>query len=69
MILNAADVLPHGLINSRQKFGVKGQTFMEFVKWVAMRTRQIGRPGLHPVLHFDDTVLDGLDIVLQPPVR
>ncbi|MES0139517.1 methylaspartate ammonia-lyase [Mesorhizobium sp. M0016] len=53
MILKAVDVLPHGLINSRQKFGVDGQTFMEFVKWVAMRTREIGRPGYQPVLHFD----------------
>ncbi|WP_281059232.1 hypothetical protein [Mesorhizobium sp. M1A.T.Ca.IN.004.03.1.1] len=23
------------------------------VTWVAARTRQIGRPGYHPVLHFD----------------
>ncbi|CAH2405069.1 methylaspartate ammonia-lyase [Mesorhizobium escarrei] len=53
MILKAVDVLPHGLINSRQKFGVDGQAFMEFVKWVAMRTREIGRPGYRPVLHFD----------------
>ncbi|MEI8718780.1 MULTISPECIES: methylaspartate ammonia-lyase [unclassified Mesorhizobium] len=53
MILKAVDVLPHGLINSRQKFGVDGQTFIGFVKWVASRTRQIGRPGYHPVLHFD----------------
>ncbi|MER9133157.1 methylaspartate ammonia-lyase [Mesorhizobium sp. M0768] len=53
MILKAVDVLPHGLINSRQKFGQGGQTFMEFVKWVATRTREIGRPGYHPVLHFD----------------
>ncbi|TIU96885.1 MAG: methylaspartate ammonia-lyase, partial [Mesorhizobium sp.] len=44
MILKAVDVLPHGLINSRQKFGDGGQTFMEFVTWVATRTRQIGRP-------------------------
>ncbi|WP_352862024.1 hypothetical protein [Mesorhizobium sp. M1163] len=29
MILKAVDVLPQGLINSRQKFGVEGQTFME----------------------------------------
>ncbi|TIW05987.1 MAG: methylaspartate ammonia-lyase, partial [Mesorhizobium sp.] len=39
MILKAVDILPHGLINSRQKFGVEGQAFMEFVKWVAARTR------------------------------
>ncbi|PBB30516.1 methylaspartate ammonia-lyase [Mesorhizobium sp. WSM3868] len=66
MILKGVDVLPHGLINSRQKFGVDGQTFMEFVKWVATRTRQIGRPGYHPVLHFDVYGWIGLEIGLQP---
>ncbi|MER8482486.1 methylaspartate ammonia-lyase [Mesorhizobium sp. M1322] len=66
MILKAVDVLPHGLINSRQKFGVDGQTFMEFVKWVAARTRQIGRPGYHPVLHFDVYGWIGQEIGREP---
>ncbi|AZO66369.1 methylaspartate ammonia-lyase [Mesorhizobium sp. M6A.T.Cr.TU.016.01.1.1] len=66
MILRAVDVLPHGLINSRQKFGVEGQAFMEFVKWVAARTRQIGRPGYHPVLHFDVYGWIGQEIGLEP---
>ncbi|RWH31413.1 MAG: methylaspartate ammonia-lyase [Mesorhizobium sp.] len=66
MILKAVDVLPHGLINSRQKFGVDGQTFMGFVKWVAMRTREIGRPGYHPVLHFDVYGWIGQEIGLEP---
>ncbi|RWP61919.1 methylaspartate ammonia-lyase [Mesorhizobium sp.] len=66
MILKAVDVLPHGLINSRQKFGVGGQTFMEFVTWVATRTRQIGRPGYHPVLHFDVYGWIGQEIGLEP---
>nr|WP_210328715.1 methylaspartate ammonia-lyase [Mesorhizobium amorphae] len=66
MILKAVDVLPHGLINSRQKFGVNGQTFMEFVKWVATRTRQIGRPEYHPVLHFDVYGWIGQEIDLEP---
>ncbi|TKB99524.1 MAG: methylaspartate ammonia-lyase [Mesorhizobium sp.] len=66
MILKGVDVLPHGLINSRQKFGVAGQTFMEFVKWVATRTRQIGRPGYHPVLHFDVYGWIGQEIGLEP---
>ncbi|MFB9984797.1 methylaspartate ammonia-lyase [Mesorhizobium kowhaii] len=66
MILKAVDVLPHGLINSRQKFGVDGETFMEFVKWVATRTREIGRPGYHPVLHFDVYGWIGLEIGLEP---
>ncbi|MER9751591.1 methylaspartate ammonia-lyase [Mesorhizobium sp. M0140] len=66
MILKAVDVLPHGLINSRQKFGVSGQTFMEFVKWVAARTREIGHPGYYPVLHFDVYGWIGLEIGLEP---
>ncbi|MER9764314.1 methylaspartate ammonia-lyase [Mesorhizobium sp. M0138] len=66
MILKSVDVLPHGLINSRRKFGVQGQTFMEFVKWVAARTRQIGRPGYHPVLHFDVYGWIGEEIGLEP---
>ncbi|QKC92355.1 methylaspartate ammonia-lyase [Mesorhizobium sp. NZP2234] len=65
MILKAVDVLPHGLINSRQKFGVDGQTFMEFVKWVATRTREIGRPGYNPVLHFDVYGWIGQEIGLE----
>ncbi|MER9176970.1 methylaspartate ammonia-lyase [Mesorhizobium sp. M0955] len=66
MILKAVDVLPHGLINSRQKFGADGQTFVEFVKWVATRTREIGRAGYHPVLHFDVYGWIGLEIGLEP---
>ncbi|RWM14264.1 MAG: methylaspartate ammonia-lyase [Mesorhizobium sp.] len=66
MILKAVDILPHGLINSRQKFGVEGQAFMEFVKWVAARTREIGRPGYHPVLHFDVYGWIGQEISLEP---
>lgn len=66
MILKGVDVLPHGLINSRQKFGVDGQAFMEFVKWVAKRTREIGRPGYRPILHFDVYGWIGLEIGLEP---
>ena len=42
MILRGADVLPHGLINSREKFGIKGETFLEYAKWVAARVRALG---------------------------
>ncbi|MER9076498.1 methylaspartate ammonia-lyase [Mesorhizobium sp. M0904] len=66
MILKAVDVLPHGLINSRAKFGVDGQSFIEFVKWVATRTREIGRSGYQPVLHFDVYGWIGLEIGLEP---
>ncbi|MDX8462456.1 methylaspartate ammonia-lyase [Mesorhizobium humile] len=66
MILKAVDVLPHGLINSRQKFGQGGKTFLDFVKWVATRTRELGRPGYHPVLHFDVYGWIGLEIGMEP---
>ncbi|MER9548419.1 methylaspartate ammonia-lyase [Mesorhizobium sp. M0322] len=66
MILKGVDVLPHGLINSRQKFGVDGQTFMEFVRWVATRTHQLGGLGYHPVLHFDVYGCIGQEIGLEP---
>ncbi|PSH60948.1 methylaspartate ammonia-lyase [Phyllobacterium sophorae] len=62
MILKSVDVLPHGLINSREKFGPSGETFREFVKWVAKRTREIGEPGYHPTLHFDVYGWIGLEI-------
>lgn len=66
MILKSVDVLPHGLINSREKFGVGGETFVEFVKWVAARTKQIGQPGYHPVLHFDVYGWIGIEFGLDP---
>ncbi|RVA20029.1 methylaspartate ammonia-lyase, partial [Mesorhizobium sp. M7A.F.Ca.CA.002.05.1.1] len=43
-----------------------GQTFMEFVRWVARRTREIGRPGYHPVLHFDVYGWIGQEIGMEP---
>lgn len=66
MILKAVDVLPHGLINSREKFGASGGTFREFVKWVAKRTREIGEPGYHPVLHFDVYGWIGFEMGMEP---
>ncbi|MGX9148264.1 methylaspartate ammonia-lyase [Mesorhizobium sp. 128a] len=68
MILKNVDVLPHGLINSRQKFGVGGKTFLAFVEWVAARSQQIGRPGYRPTLHFDVYGWIGLELGLDPKV-
>ncbi|UPK05772.1 methylaspartate ammonia-lyase [Bradyrhizobium sp. 170] len=66
MVLKSVDVLPHGLINSREKFGPSGETFRNFVRWVAKRTREIGQPGYHPILHFDVYGWIGLEIGMQP---
>ncbi|MDW9912702.1 methylaspartate ammonia-lyase [Sinorhizobium meliloti] len=62
MILKSVDVLPHGLINSREKFGASGETFREFAKWVAARVREIGAPEYNPILHFDVYGWIGLEI-------
>lgn len=66
MILRRVDVLPHGLINSREKFGAKGETFLEFAKWVARRVRELGGDGYTPILHFDVYGWIGLEIGLSP---
>lgn len=65
MILESVDVLPHGLINSREKFGASGDTFRDFVKWVAKRAREVGEPGYHPVLHFDVYGWIGLEMGME----
>lgn len=66
MILKSVDVLPHGLINSRDKFGPSGETFRAFVKWVAERTGELGRPQYRPTLHFDVYGWVGLEFGLDP---
>ena len=66
MALKGVDVLPHGLINSAEKFGPDGETLREYVRWVAERTRQLGEPGYHPVLHFDVYGWVGLGVSMEP---
>ncbi len=53
MILKGVDILPHGLINSRAKFGRNGEVFRDFVRWVRRRVGELGAPGYNPTLHFD----------------
>jgi methylaspartate ammonia-lyase len=66
MVLKGVDILPHGLINSREKFGPDGATFMEYLSWVAKRTQELGRPGYRPILHFDFYGWIGLGISDDP---
>jgi len=66
MIMKSVDILPHGLTNSRAKFGKDGQVFRDFVRWVAKRTQAIGAPGYRPILHFDVYGLIGLTFGLDP---
>lgn len=53
MILKQVDILPHGLINAPKKFGAGGETFRQFVLWVAERIRTFGAEDYRPTLHFD----------------
>jgi len=53
MLLKQVDVLPHGLINSSDKFGPNGDAFIEYVEWVANRADQLGGAQYRPKLHFD----------------
>jgi methylaspartate ammonia-lyase len=66
MILKSVDILPHGLTNSREKFGPQGEKFREFVKWVARRAAEIGAPGYRPALHFDVYGWVGREIGMDP---
>lgn len=68
MVLKGVDVLPHGLINSAEKFGRDGETLREYVRWVAERAAALGEPGYHPVLHFDVYGWVGLGVSMEPRV-
>jgi len=66
MVMRHVDILPHGLINSREKFGPKGEIFLEFAKWVANRARTLGGDAYRPTLHFDVYGWIGLEFGLAP---
>ena len=54
MIIKRVDIIPHGLINNvRDKVGPDGGKFLEYVRWVRNRVREIGAPDYQPELHFD----------------
>lgn len=66
MILKQVDILPHGLINSREKFGEYGSTFLDYVRWCAKRIGEIGNNGYRPTLHFDLYGWMGIGIGTDP---
>jgi methylaspartate ammonia-lyase len=66
MLMKRVDVLPHGLINSREKFGPDGATFLDYAKWVAARAQDLGDPEYSPVLHFDMYGWVGLGYSKEP---
>lgn len=55
MIMKAAGVLPHGLINNLEtKLGIDGAIFKEYVAWVRDRVLKIrSNDSYNPVLQFD----------------
>ncbi|EFO31265.1 methylaspartate ammonia-lyase [Roseibium sp. TrichSKD4] len=66
MVLKGVDILPHGLINSAEKFGPQGETFLEFVRYVASRVKRLGTESYKPRLHFDVYGWIGLGISENP---
>lgn len=66
MILKNVDVLPHGLINSEEKFGLGGEVFGDYIEWVAKRANQLGGENYRPLLHFDLYGWIGLGVSKDP---
>jgi methylaspartate ammonia-lyase len=59
MVMKRVEALPHGLISSPEQFGADGGTFLEYVRWVRARVKELGSAGYDPVLHFDVYGLPG----------
>ncbi|MDD4080602.1 MAG: methylaspartate ammonia-lyase [Eubacteriales bacterium] len=54
MIMKGASVLPHGLFNSVEKTGEKGERLLEYVRWLKERiSTQAPYAGYQPVIHID----------------
>lgn len=54
MIMKEADVLPHGLFNSLEKTGRRGERFLSYVEWLRDRVLRLrARPDYLPVFHLD----------------
>ena len=54
MILKKVGMMPHGLINNvEEKLGNDGQKFLDWVKWVKNRIKEIGDTDYKPVMRYD----------------
>ncbi|MEK0452580.1 MAG: Methylaspartate ammonia-lyase [Synergistaceae bacterium] len=54
MILKKVGMMPHGLINNvEEKLGNDGQKFLDWVKWVKNRIKEIGDADYKPVMRYD----------------
>ncbi len=66
MLLKGVNVLPHGLINSPEKFGRRGEVFIAYVGWIRDRANAFGTPAdmtIHIDLYGMGTVEFGDDAV------
>jgi methylaspartate ammonia-lyase len=53
MLLKRVPVLPHGLINAPEKFGRRGDTFVDYVRWIAARAESFGTAAGALTIHID----------------
>ncbi|GAB3664104.1 methylaspartate ammonia-lyase [Halopiger thermotolerans] len=53
MFVKGVPVLPHGLINSREKIGEDGETLLEYVEWLRTRSQELGPEDYDPRFHID----------------
>jgi methylaspartate ammonia-lyase len=61
MILKGVDVLPHGLFNSVQVLGPRGERLEEYLRWLVGRIRALRADGgYRPRLHVDTYGTPGL---------
>lgn len=65
MIIKRADALPHGLFNSREKFGRHGAVFLDFISWTVERIQRLAGEDYRPTLHFDVYGCIGLEYDLS----
>jgi methylaspartate ammonia-lyase len=52
-ILKRADGLPHGLFNTLDKLGPRGQGLLEYCDWLRRRVQALGGSDYRPFLQFD----------------
>ncbi|NGM71041.1 methylaspartate ammonia-lyase [Natronolimnobius sp. AArcel1] len=53
MFVKGVPVLPHGLINSREKIGENGKALLEYVEWLQTRAQELGQTDYAPRFHID----------------
>jgi len=65
MLIKGVPVLPHGLFNSVEKVGERGEGLREYLTWLSDRADELGPQGYAPRFHVD--VYGVLGDVFGPP--